>query len=165
MTANGRFMALFAAAFLSAAAVSPAGAEEITDGVKNFFTLRKLYLNWSGALFGGRHYNERKLNAFLVDLLGKEITTEYDFMLSSPEGVIDKTMVCISRDGRWLYVHGELDEESLKLLSESGYGSLASWWRSGVFVALSGKVKMFKLDWDAHGDTVHLYLEKIRVLK
>lgn len=160
-----RFLAAVAAAALIATAAQRAAAAEPPEGVKNFFMLQKLYLKWSGALFGSRHYNEGKLNRFLVDLLGKEITTDHDFMLASPEGVVDKTMVCIFRNGRWLYVHGDLDEESLKLLAGSGYEALKSWWRSGQLVAISGKVKLFKLDWDANGDTVHLYLDKIRILK
>lgn len=159
-----RFLGTAVAAALIAAALC-AGAAEPPEGVKNFFTLQKLYMKWSGALFGSRHYNERKLDRFLVDLLGKEITTDHDFMLASPEGVIDKTMICIFQNGRWLYVHGDLDEESLKLLAGSGYETLKSWWRSGELVAISGKVKLFKLDWDANGDTVHLYLDKIRILK
>jgi hypothetical protein len=154
------------AALLVAAAFCPAGADGPPEAVNNYFTLHTLYLKWSGALFGSRHYHERQLNSFLVRLIGKEITTEHDFMLTSPEGVVDKTVACIFRNERWLYVHGELDEESLKLLSRSGYESLKSWWRSGEFVALSGKVKYFKLDHDERGeDIVHLFFEKIRVLK
>jgi hypothetical protein len=154
-----------AAAALVAAALF-AFAAGPSEGEKNYFALHDLYLDWTNALFGSRHYNEQKLKDFLVQLLGRQVTTDHDFMLSSPEGVIDKTMVCIFKNSNWLYVHGELDEASLKLLSESGYEALKAWWRSGVLVALSGKVKMFKLDRDPKGgDIVHLYLEKISVLK
>ena len=160
-----RFVSLAAAAVIIAAAHCAAAAEP-PEGVNNFFTLHNLYLDWTDALFGSRHYHEQKLKTFLVSLLGREITTDHDFMLSSPEGVIDKTMVCIFQNSNWLYIHGELDEGSLKLLSQSGYEALKAWWRSGVLVALSGKVKFFKLDRDARGgDIVHLYLEKISVLK
>jgi hypothetical protein len=165
MPVTHRFVSLAAVAVIIATAHCAVAAEP-PEGVKNFFSLHNLYLNWTDALFGSRHFNEQKLTSYLVSLLGKEITTDHDFMLSSPEGVIDKTMVCIFRNGRWLYVHGELDEASLKLLSGSGFEALKAWWRSGVLVALSGKVKFFKLDRDAHGgDIVHLYLEKISVLK
>lgn len=164
MMNSRRLLAAAAAAMIAAGALF--AADEPPEGVKNFFALRKLYLNWSGALFGSRRYNEKKLNRFLIDLIGREITTDHDFMLSSPEGVIDKTVVCIFQNGRWLYVHGDLDEESLKMLAGAGYETLKAWWRSGELVAVSGKVKLFKLDWDAHGcDTVHLYLYKIRILK
>jgi hypothetical protein len=139
-------------------------AMEPTTGEKNFFLLREYYGAWHDGLFGSRHYREGKLRAFLRGLMGREITTEHEFMLASPEGIYDKNMVCIFPGCRWLNIHGELDVESVKKMAGMDYASMKGWWRSGVLVALTGKVKNFKLDWDAQGDTVHLYLEKVTVL-
>lgn len=140
-----------------------ARAAELTEGVKNFYDLQKHYTKWNDGFFGSRHYYEGKLTLFLRKLIGKEITTEHDFMLASPEGVVDKKMICIFPSYRWLYIHGDLDVESLKSIPGTDYPAMKGWWRSGVLVAVTGKLKKFKLDWDAQGDTVHLYLEKVAV--
>jgi hypothetical protein len=136
---------------------------ELTEGVRNFYELQKWFTKWNDGFFGSRHYYKGKLILYLRKLIGKEITTEHDFMLASPEGVIDKKMICIFPSYRWLYIHGDLDVESLKNVPGTDYPAMKGWWRSGVLVAVTGKLKKFKLDWDARGDTVHLYLEKVTV--
>jgi hypothetical protein len=138
-------------------------AMEPSVGIKNFFLLQKHYQSWHDGYFGSRHYHEGKLRAFLLNLLGREVTTENDFTLVSPEGNDDRNVVCVFQTYRWLYVHGDLDVESLKNAVGKDYGVRGDWERNRILVSLAGKVKNFKLDWDAHGDTVHLYLEKIMV--
>jgi len=138
-------------------------AVELPEGVKNFYQVQKYYTKWHDGFFGSRHYHEGKLIELLRKLLGKEITTEHDYMLASPEGIVDKKMVCIFPSYHWLYIHGDLDVESLKSIPGTDYEAMKGWWRSGVLVAVTGKLKNFKLDWDAQGDTVHLYLEKVAV--
>jgi hypothetical protein len=139
-------------------------AREATEGEKNLFRLQELYVKWNEGLFGSRRYYERKLWSFLVSLMGKEITTGHDFMLASPEGIFDKRVVCIFPSYRWLYIHGELNEESAKSVAGGDYAALKGWWRSGKLVAVTGKIKIFKLDWDAQGDVIHLYLDKVTML-
>lgn len=139
-------------------------AREATEGEKNFFDLQAYYTKWNEGLFGSRRYYEGRLWRFLVKLVGKEITTEHDFMLASPEGVYDKRVVCIFPSFRWLYIHGDLDEESVKNIPGTDYAALKGWWRSGKLVAVTGKLRKFKLDWDAQGDTIHLWLEKVTML-
>jgi hypothetical protein len=138
-------------------------AMEPSEGVKNFFLLQKHYQSWHDGYFGSRHYHEGKLRAFLLRLLGREVTTENDFTLVSPEGNDDRNVVCVFQTYRWLYVHGDLDVESLKNAVGKDSAALNGWERSRVLVSLTGKIKNFKLDWDARGDSIHLYLEKIRV--
>lgn len=144
-------------------AVSAPSASEVTDGVKNFFLLQKHYQSWHDGYFGSRHYHEGKLRAFLLRLLGREITTENDFMVVSPEGNDDRSAVCVFQTFRWLYIHGNMDVESLKHAVGKDYLPRGDWERNRILVSISGKVKNFKLDWDAYGDTVHLYLEKVTV--
>jgi len=139
-------------------------ARELTEGEKNFFNLEAHYTKWSEGLFGSRRYHEGRLWRFLVKLIGKEITTGHDFMLSSPEGVYEKSVVCIFPSCQWLYIHGDLDEESVAALPGADYASIKEWWRSGRTVAVTGKVRKFKLDWDRRGDTLHLWLEKVTLV-
>jgi len=138
-------------------------AMEPSEGVKNFFLLQKHYQSWHDGYFGSRHYHEGKLREFLLRLLGREVITENDFTLVTPEGNDDRNVVCVFQTYRWLYVHGKLDAESLKSAVGKDYAPRGDWERNRILVSLSGKVKNFKLDWDARGDTVHLYLEKIMV--
>ncbi len=139
-------------------------AMEPSEGVKNFFLLQKHYQSWHDGYFGSRHYHEGKLRRFLLKLLGKEVTTENDFTLVTPVGNDDRSVVCVFQTYRWLYVHGDLDGESLKNAVGKDFAALSEWERSRILVSLTGKIKKFKLDWDARGDTIHLYLEKITVL-
>lgn len=139
-------------------------AMEPSEGVKNFFLLQKRYQSWHDGYFGSRHYHERKLRSFLLRLIGKEITTENDFMVITPAGTDDRSVVCVFQSYRWLYVHGTLDIESLKNAAGKDYPARNDWERSRILVSLSGKVKNFRLDWDARGDVIRLYLEKITVI-
>lgn len=139
-------------------------AMEPSEGVKNFFLLQKRYQSWHDGYFGSRRYHERKLRSFLLKLLGKEITTENDFMVVTPEGNDDRSVVCVFQTYRWLYIHGNLDVESFKNVVGKDYVPRGDWERNRILVSLSGKVKNFKLDWDAYGDTVHLHLDTITVI-
>ena len=140
-------------------------AAETSEGTENYLTLHKLYLKWSEGLFGSRRYHERKLRQFLISLIGREIATDYDYLLASPEGLYDAALVCRFQESRWLVIHGDLDEESRRQIAALGYEALKSWWRSGILVAVTAKVKNFKLDWDRYGDTVHLYCDRIRLIR
>jgi hypothetical protein len=140
-------------------------AGELPEGTKNFFLLRNAYIKWNEGLFGSKWYYKRKLQKLLYEMRGKEILTEHDYMLVSPEGIYDKTVTCNFQWGRWLYIHGQLDEESVKSIVGADYNALRTWWRSGVLVAVSGRLRKFKLDWDASGDTVHIYLDSVRLMK
>lgn len=140
-------------------------AGEMSEGERNYFVLRQGYTKWHEGLFGSRRYYERKLIRLLYGMIGKEITTGHDYMLASPEGVFDKTVTCNLQNCRWLYIHGALDAESVKNIVGSDGSVLRRWWRSGMLVAVTGRLKRYKLDWDAGGDIVHIYLDTVRLLK
>jgi len=136
---------------------------EPSDGVKNFFLLQRHYRSWNDGYFGSRRYHEGKLRSFLLRLIGKEITTENDFIVVTPAGNDDRSVVCVFQSYRWLYIHGNLDVESLKNAVGKDYSAGNDSERSRMLLSLGGKVKNFKLDWDARGDVIHLYLEKVTV--
>ncbi len=138
-------------------------AGELSDGLRNYFLLHAAYNSWKEGLFGSRKFHERKLLDLLYGMIGKEITTEDDFMLDSPEGVVDKTVSSVFQGSRWLIIHGEIDEASFGRALGTDYGRLKGWWRSGVLVAVTGRVKKFRLDWNKYGDTIHLYLDRVTV--
>jgi hypothetical protein len=140
-------------------------AGELSEGEKNYFILRKVYTKWHEGLFGSRKFYERKLLRLLYGMIGKEITTGYDYMLVSPEGVFDKTVSCNLQTCRWLHIHGALDAVSVKNAIGSDGSVLRKWWRSGILVAVSGRLKRFKLDRDAGGDVIQVYFDKVRLLK
>jgi len=140
-------------------------AGEISQGEKNFFLLREAYRKWDEGLFGSRNYYRRQIQNLLNEMVGKEIVTEYDYMLVSSEGIYDKTVVCNLQWGRWLHVHGELDEESLKKIAGPDFNILRAWWRSGILVAVAGNLKKFRLDREAGGRSVHIYLDKVRLIQ
>jgi hypothetical protein len=50
------------------------------------------------------------------------------------------------------------------MIADSDFAAMKGWWESGATVAVSGKVKNFKIDRDARGDIVRLYLEKVRII-
>jgi hypothetical protein len=140
-------------------------AGETSQGEKNFFLLRESYRKWDEGLFGSRNYYKRKIQNLLNEMVGKEIVTEYDYTVVSSDGGNDKIVVCNLQWGRWLHVHGELDEESIKKIAGPDVNILRSWWRSGILVAVAGTLKKFRLEREAGGRTVHIYLDKVRLIQ
>ena len=149
------FFFIFSAAIYSA---------EISEAEKNYLSLVEYFNKFNNIVFFPRKSDERQLRAYLNDLIGKEILTDSSFVLISPEGLYDQGVTGLIMSDRWLKISGPLDSDSVTGIIGKDTDMLKMWWRSGKFVAVSGKVKRFKLYSDAAGNLVELYLHKIKLI-
>jgi hypothetical protein len=136
---------------------------EISEAEKNYLSLSEHFDRFNNIIFFPRKSNERELRAYLVDLIGREILTDSNFVLISPEGIYDQGLTGLVRSDRWLKLIGPLDSASVKNIIGDDSGMLKKWWRTGKLVAASGKVKKFRLIRDRDGNIVELYLDKIKI--
>lgn len=154
--------AVIIACCISVAGIRPgmAGADEASV---NFFRLREMYLRWDEGVFGSRAYQRKELNYMLIDLIGRDIKTGYDFLLDpalfTETGNYSSDMVY----NNWLYIHGRTDQAPAddkipglkELLTEREIGR--------TLFALSGRIKKFRIEESFRGRFVHLYLESVRI--
>lgn len=137
--------------------VNPGGGKE------NYFMLREMFMAWDDGFFGSRTYRKKQLNYFLVDLLGCEIQTGYDFLID-PELITSGGN--FSSDviyNKWLYIHGSMDSE-MKNEDLPGFAELLREREiNKTLFAVSGKIRKFRLEESSRGRFVHLYLERLRI--
>jgi len=133
------------------------------DGFETYARIETLYRNWDRGLFGSRGFHRRELHAFLLESLGKTISTNHDYLLLYPELQYDKVFRCTLSYGNWLWIVGAVDEGSLKALSGDASSTPSTWWRTGRLVSVSGKIVKFSLR-DSAPRRVVLHLEGIRLL-
>ena len=136
---------------------------EATPGENNYFALKNLYTKWHEGLFGSRNYYKRELYMFCVDLIDRDIETEPDYILLSPESIHEKSILCRLPHARWLYIHGPVDVRELRQVIKKDPLLLKNWWRSGRLLKAAGKVRKFRLSRDRYGDTVDLWLHRVTV--
>ena len=133
------------------------------DGFETYARIETLYRKWDRGLFGSRGFHRRELHAFLLESLGKTISTNHDYLLLYPELQYDKMFRCTLSYGNWLWIVGTVDAESLKALAGGGSSPPWTWWRTGRLVSVSGRIVKFSLR-DSAPRRVVLHLEGIRLL-
>jgi hypothetical protein len=155
----------FSFTFLSLFDIPLSGAdnEDASIAVKNYLELERLHVGWSEDFFGKGPYYRRVLYNYLVDKLGEEILTDYNYVLISPEGIYRRRLRCKLSYGRWLYIIGDVDIESIKKIIGDDITVLKRWWRSRRLLAVQGRIRKFRVESDEWGKRVVLYLDKIRV--
>jgi hypothetical protein len=131
------------------------------EAYRRYSELHLKYIKWHEGLFGSRRYHERKLMTFLNELVGKTVRTGAEYMLSSPEGITDPEIHCRFSTKCWLYIKGEIDTKSISDVAGGNSEKLRTWWRSDLFISVSGKVRKWRLDRDPYGDCIILFLEKV----
>ncbi|MDY6935230.1 MAG: hypothetical protein SVZ03_13535 [Spirochaetota bacterium] len=129
----------------------------------NYLELEKLYIHWSEGLFGSRKYYRRLLIDYLINIVGEEILTDYNYIISSPEGVLEKELQCRLFHGRWLKIIGDIDADNISKIAEHDTDILKKWWRTRKLIAVNGTIRDFRLDRDSRGYTITLYLDNIRL--
>lgn len=137
--------------------------QEQSEGRKNYEKLEELFQKWNEGLFGSRKYHQGKLNNYLITLVGKEIETDYDFIVVTPELPTEGEVKCALQFGGWLTLHGSIDRKSLKEAMGTDKDLMKKWWRSGVLVAASGKVRKFGMDILHAQSGLDLYLYRIQL--
>jgi hypothetical protein len=136
-------------------------AAEDTDASRRYREIERLYRKWSEGLFGSGNFYRRQLYQYLFESMGKEVLTDYNYVLVSPEGVYDKKIFCRIVQARWLILEGEVDAGDLRNIIEPDPMILKKWWRSGHFFSLHGRIRKFRLDSDGTGNSVVLIMDRV----
>ncbi len=153
----------FALINLFATPLNSADNKDTSIAVKNYLELERLHVGWSEDFFGKGPYYRRVLYNYLVDKLGEEILTDYNYVLISPECIYKRRLRCKLSYGKWLHIIGEVDIESIKGIIGNDITVLKRWWRSKRLLAVQGRIRKFRIESDEWGKRVVLYLDKIRV--
>jgi hypothetical protein len=95
--------------------------------------------------------------------MGKEILTDYNYFLISPEGLFEKKPVCNLYIEKWLQIRGEINKEDLVKFVEKDPTLLTKWWRTRNLLAVYGTVKDFRLESGIREEIVILYLKDIKI--
>lgn len=138
-----------------------AGTKEEDQEADRFRVLQNLHLQWRDGVFGDRPYYRRELYRYLLGLLGKRIRTDYQYYLISPECVYEKRVKSAFSNDQWLVIKGEVETESIRKIIGKDVNLLKQWYRSRLFLAVSGRIRDYRLDdWDKR---IVLSLDRMRV--
>ena len=145
--------------------ITPDGviAAEESIAVQNYLELERLHMGWSEDFFGKGPYYRRVLYNFLVDKLGQEILTDYNYALISPESIYRRQVRCKLYYGKWLRIIGNIEIESIREIIGDDITVLKRWWRSRRLLAVQGRIKRFRIVSDGSNKSVVLFLDRIRL--
>ncbi|MBN2402633.1 MAG: hypothetical protein JXN64_09550 [Spirochaetes bacterium] len=133
------------------------------DAYETYINLKKLYIRWNRGLLKSKRSYKRFIYKYLVSSIGREILTDYDYVLISPEGRYEKYLTCNMLLDKWLRIKGNIKNETLTKIVEKEPDLLLKWWRSKKLLSVYGRIKDFKLESDKSGEIVILYLTDIQV--
>lgn len=142
--------------------VNAAIADE-SIAVRNYLELERLHMGWSEDFFGKGPYYRRVLYNYLVDKLGQEILTDYNYALISPESIYRRRVRCKLYHGKWLRIIGNIEIASIREIIGDDILALKRWWRSRRLLAVQGRIKRFRIVSDGRDKRVVLFLDKIRL--
>lgn len=139
------------------------GEGRYENGRTNYIILKNIYDRWNTGLYGSGGLYENRLYRLLVDMTGADIVTGKDYNISLPEVYEKKYYSSDLYNHKWLHIHGPVDESSLKKFKESGLDYIKEAERNKYLYHLSGKIEKFRIIENAYGNSVHLYLESVKI--
>ena len=101
-----------------------------TEAYLNYDNLRKIYIKWNKGLFKSKRLYKRFTTKYCIGIIGKQIRTDYNYILISPEGRYEKELACKLLLGRWLQIQGDIKHETLIKIVKKKPELLTKWWRS-----------------------------------
>ena len=138
-------------------------AESPDEDYTNYINLKKLYIKWNTGLFKSSRYYKKYVTEYLISIVGKNILTDFNYILVSPENIDNKKIVCTLYKERWLQIKGDIKKDDLTGIIRKDPALLTKWWRSGKMLSVRGKLTDFKLDFDKYGEVIILYLRDIYI--
>ncbi len=143
-------------------AVVYAQERKADDGTANYLSIRRYYLRWDQEDAASRGYFRNLLYDYLVEMIGREIKTDYDYIPEYPDIEISDHRARI-RSGEWLVISGEISAENIKEIDvfRKKYGRNSQPGK-GLF-SISGRIKKFRLSDYSGGRSVYLYLDDMKI--
>jgi len=139
------------------------GEENSAKGRDNYAELKKMYEKWDSGLFGSRKLYRNRLYRLLTDMIGRDIHTGQDYIVSIPDVFEKKQYSSDLYNQNWLHIHGTAEDSSIKWFAEKGNNYIKEVERNKLLFFLSGRVEKFRIVETAYGRNVHLYLEKVKI--
>jgi len=133
------------------------------EGRDNYLRLKKMYEKWNSGLFGSRKLYRNRLYRLLTDMIGSEIQTGRDYNISIYDIAEKKFYSSDLYSCNWLYIHGKVDDTSIKELAEKGDSYIKEVERNKYLFFLSGRIEKFRIFETGYGRNVHLYLESVKI--
>lgn len=139
------------------------GAENSSENGNSYPALQKMYDDWNSGLFGSRKLYRNRLNRLLIDMIGTDIRTGRDYIISIPEVFEKRFYSSDLYNYNWLQIHGPADDSSIKWFAEKGSDYIKEVERNKHLFFLSGRIKKFRIIDTGSERTVHLYLESVKI--
>jgi hypothetical protein len=150
--------------FLYAESPEKSKTDPGSEAYINYINLKKLYLKWNTGALKSENRSKKFINAYLQKIIDREILTDYDYVVISPEGRYGKELKCSFLLDKWLLIKGDISQEILSKIVEKNPGILTNWWRSTKLLSVQGKVIDFKIEpSDQLGEIIILYLSDIKL--
>ncbi|HOP63654.1 MAG TPA: hypothetical protein PK358_03890 [Spirochaetota bacterium] len=137
------------------------GRESSSDpGRENYLSIRRHYYKWDQGFEGSKGYFRKELYFYLIEMIGREIKTDYDFI---PEYADSATHRSRLRSGRWLVITGIITADNYREIESyrKKYGRNSQPGK-GLF-SISGRIKKFRLSDYSGNREVYLYLDDMRL--
>ncbi|HPF06438.1 MAG TPA: hypothetical protein P5120_08895 [Spirochaetota bacterium] len=158
---NKKIIFCFAAACFLAFYLPLRGADKSAgEGGSNYLNIRRYYLKWDRGFEGSKGYFKKILYSYLVEMIGRDITTDYDYI---PESYDRNTHKSRFRSGEWLVISGEVTGENIKEIDafRNKYGRNSQPGK-GLF-SISGRIKKFRLSDFSEKRRVYLHLDDMKI--
>ena len=134
------------------------------EGLSNYTSIRGVHIKWEMGLWGSKSYYEKQLRQLLIDMLEREITTDFDYIPDVGRIIAQKVFVPDTYSGGWLQIHGPLDPESLKMILTRGRDYIRDIEKRKYLFAISGRIKRFRLEDSQRGRILHLHLYSVKLI-
>lgn len=134
------------------------------EGLSNYTSIRAVHIKWEMGLWGSKSYYEKQLRQLLIDMIERDITTDFDYIPDLGRIIAEKVFVPDTYSGKWLQVHGPLDPESLKMILAGGRDYIRDIEKNKYLFALSGRIKRFRLEDSQRGRILHLHLHSVKLI-
>lgn len=157
-------MKIFLFLLLSIMIFSEHGIGGAPIGLVNYRTIREIHIKWEMGLWGSKSYYEKQLRQLLIDMLDKEITTDFDYIPDMGKVIASKKLLPDTYFGKWLHIHGEIEPESLKSIMEPGEDYIHEIERRKYLFAVSGQIRKFRIEDSQRGRILHLYLYSVKLI-
>jgi hypothetical protein len=150
--------------FLYAESPEKSKTDPGSEAYTNYINLKKLYLKWNTGVLKSENRSKKYIYKYLEKIIDKDILTDYDYVLISPEGRYGKELKCNFLLDKWFLIKGDIPQEILSKIVEKNPGILTNWWRSTKLLSVQGKVIDFKIEpSDQLGEIIILYLSDIKL--
>lgn len=134
------------------------------EGLRNYTTIRTAHIKWEAGLWGSKSFYEKQLRQLLIDMIERDITTDFDYVPDIGRILAQKLFVPDTYSGKWLQIHGPLDPDSLKMILSRGRDYIRDIEKKKYLFAMSGRIKRFRLEDSQRGRILHLHLHSVKLI-